>query len=116
MKLTPDQTAGWRRILALLEEIARPSASDLLYQELCRALGNGLFEATQRVVARDWIAGHLRPAKRPHRLGVYALKHAFEWDGREIGRYIRAGDFAKLLTAAGIRVNGDRVYATEIRS
>ena len=89
MKLTPDQTAGWRRILALLEEIARPSASDLLYQELCRALGNGLFEATQRVVARDWIAGHLRPAKRPYRLGVYALKHAFEWDGREIGRYIR---------------------------
>jgi hypothetical protein len=115
MKLTADQVAGWEQVFALFAEILAPSPSELLLLELRREIGNMLFEAANRHDARDWIAKTLAPAKRAHRLGVYALKHAYEWD-RPCKRYIRAGDFAQLLTVAGFRVEGDRVYCREVRN
>ena len=36
MKLTPEQREGWQRIAKLLEELAEPTPSELLYEEVRR--------------------------------------------------------------------------------
>ena len=46
MKLTPEQRAGWQRIAKLLEELAEPTPSELLFDELRRFAFGG---ACQRI-------------------------------------------------------------------
>ncbi len=74
-----------------------------------------MFRLVDLELARRWIADHLRPQKHPHRLGLYFWKHEFEQAKRPY-RYITARAFAELLTAAGFRVVGDRVYCREVRN
>ena len=104
-----------RRCAERQSRLPPPAPEDAMSDdEFWRLFRFSVFRSINLCAARKWIADHLRPAKRPYRRGLYGLKHAFEWDGW--GRYIRQGDFADLLAAQGIRVVGQRVYCTEIRS
>ena len=105
------------RLSVEIEARQLPPPNDALtdeeaYRLMCALLGNGLSRAVSIHAARRYVAERLRPAKRPHPNGLRAWKHFYEW---ETHRYIRQGDFAAVLAEHGIRVDGDRAYAKELK-
>jgi hypothetical protein len=111
--MTPEDAALVRLIERLTDKIDRYFPPDAITVEAaCNILCCGLAYAVSTYEARRWIAACLRPARRPYPLGLSFLKHVFEYE--EHRRHIKKGDFAKLLTEAGIKVVGDRAYCREV--
>ena len=71
-------------------------------------LWRGLDRDLSRRAAVRWIAAHLAPSDQRHRLGIAALRSECE---RETQRYVPRTVMAAALAAAGIRVDGDQVFA-----
>jgi len=80
MKMTPKQRAGWQRIAKLLEELAEPTPSELLFEELRRyafaRLANELDRRLSMKKAEHWVRAYLRPGKK--RVSCYGLKHTLD--------------------------------------
>jgi hypothetical protein len=118
MKLTPEQRAGWHRILKLLEELAEPSPSELLAEELRRwafaALANALDRQLSLRKAERWVRANLRPGKT--RRSVYGLKHVCDHAYQRIGNacYLREADFADVLRRCGHVVRNGYVRVEEV--
>ena len=111
--MPPYDAALIRLIERLTAKIDRYFPPDpLTVEEARNVLCYKLAYAVSIHEARRWIRNRLRPSKRPYPLGVRFLKHVFEWE--EHKRHICAGDFARLLTEAGIRLVGNRVYCREV--
>jgi hypothetical protein len=76
-------------------------------------LWQGLDRHLSQRAAERWIEAHLTPGKRPNRLSIHYWRSCVESDTR---RYVPRGVMAAALAANGIRVDGDRVFATTRRN
>lgn len=116
--MTYDAIRHLMRIYRLCAEIeARlppPLPDTLTVEEARRLIADGLNHALSLRVARRWANEHLRPARSRHPLGLCGWKERFECDNPK--RCLTEEDFAKALKEAGIEVDGNDVYATEIDS
>ena len=73
----------------------------------------GLDRDVSRRIATRWVAKHLAPSTRRNRLGVDYWRSCVE---HETHRYVPASIMRPALEANGIRVDGDRVFAKEVRN
>ena len=118
MKLTPEQRAGWQRIAKLLEELAEPTPSELLFDELRRfafaQLANELDRRLSLRKAERWVRANIRPGKK--RRSVYSLKHDVDqWYQRhDSACYLREADFADVLRRCGHVVKNGHVRIQEL--
>ncbi len=103
------------RLCAEIEARLPPPPPDTItVEEARRLIADGLNHALSLRVARDWAKDHLRPARCKHALGLCQWRQRFERDNPK--RSLTEEDFAKALREAGIEVDGNDVYATEIDS
>ena len=118
IKLTPEQRAGWQRIAKLLEELAEPTPSELLFEELRRftfaRLANELDRRVSLRRAERWVRANIRRGK--NRESVYCLKHVCDHAYQKIGSacYLREADFADVLRNCGHVVKNGEVRIQEL--
>jgi len=93
------------------DEIAelRRRQRDLLVAGLVECWRTFDRELARRVATR-WITEHLVPSDAPHQLSLDGLRSESEHD---MGRYVPASHFATAMAKAGIRVDGDQVFAKD---
>ena len=113
-----DEIRHLMRIDQLCYEIKQqlpPAPPDCMtIQEFGRLLVDELNRALSLRVARDWVREHLLAARCKHTRKLDSWKRQFERDHPK--RRITQDEFVQVLVAAGIRVVGDDVYATEIHT
>jgi hypothetical protein len=118
MKLTPKQRAGWQRIAKLLEELAEPTPSELLFKELRRftfaRLANELDRRLSLRKAERWVRQYIRPGKT--RVSCYGLKHTLDhwYQARGSACYLRERDFTDALRRCGHVVKDGVVRIQEL--
>jgi hypothetical protein len=118
MKLTRKQHAGWQRIVKLLEELADPTPSELLFDQLRRfafaRLANELDRRLSLRKAERWVCQHVRPGKK--RRSVYGLKHVCDhwYQARGSACYLTERDFTDVLRRCGHVVKDGYVRIQEI--
>ena len=120
MKMTPEQRAGWQRIAKLLEELAQPTPSELLIEELRRyvaaRLANEMDRRLSMKKAERWVRAFIRPGKK--RVWCYGLKHTLDhwYQGRGSACYLRERDFIDVLRKCGHVVRDGYVRIQEIET
>jgi len=118
MKMTPKQRAGWQRIAKLLEELAEPTPSELLFEELRRyafaRLANELDRRLSMKRAEHWVRAYLRPGK--NRVSCYGLKHTLDhwYQARGSACYLTEHDFIDVLRRCGHSVKDGVVRIAEL--
>jgi hypothetical protein len=118
MRLTPEERAGWRRIAKLLEELAEPTPSELLFEELRRfafaRLANELDRRLLLKKAEQWVREYIRPGKK--RASCYCLKHTLDhwYQARGSACYLTERDFTDVLRRCGYVVKNGVVRITEL--
>ena len=118
MKMTPEQRAGWQRIAKLLEELAEPTPSELLFEELRRyafaRLANELDRRLSLRKAERWVRDYIQPGKT--RRSVYGLKHTLDhwYQARGSACYLTERDFTDVLRRCGHVVKNGTVRITEL--
>jgi hypothetical protein len=88
-----------------------PRENDILILILT-GLWRGLDRDVSRRVAARWIAAHLVPSTRPNRLGIDYWRSVVE---HETGRYVPRSVMAAALAERGVKVQGDRIHAREVK-
>ena len=118
MKLTPEQRAGWQRIAKLLEELAEPTPSELLYEELRRyalaRLANELDRRLSLRKAEHWVRAYIRPGRKY--VWCYGLKHTLDhfYQARGSACYLTERDFTDVLCRCGHVVKNGYVRIQEV--
>jgi len=119
MKMTPKQRAGWQRIAKLLEELAEPTPSELLFEELRRyafaRLANELDRRLSFRKAERWVRDYIRPGRK--RVWCYGLKHTLDhwYQVRGSACYLTERDFSDVLRRCGHVVKDGYVRIAELR-
>jgi len=118
MKLTDEQRQCLNRIANLLEELAEPTPSELLFDQLRRyafaRLANELDRRLSLRKAERWVRAYVRPGRT--RRSVYGLKHDCDhWYQRHgTACYLREADFADVLRRCGHVVKNGAVRIQEM--
>ena len=85
---------------------------DLLRITFVLGMREAMANAPARCHARRWVAGHLRPARRPHACTSEDLRRRFERDTKQS---ISAADFNRILSEFRITPFFGHVYAEEVK-